>query len=501
METSPGRPPRPTPRRSAPRPGTDRSDANAGGDPDGPGDPPEPDTPRRRRSILLALGVVAAASAAALVAGLLSWAPQPADSARPLTATEAERLAAMRVTNYRDVRSGVRATIGAGAGRTELVGWVDWARPLVYLDVGGPGAGGDRGLLQATPSTVVLRPDPAVVPTAARPPLVPPADRWRLRELPSGRGLAPVLQLLLALGADRWEPSTAMITQARWLGRDTAGGTPVDILQAPLLSPVPSADRAGASAPAEPIRSARLWLDRDARLHRVQGRLPDDSPVTVELERSDRPTLRPVDALGGRPGLPRALTEAEADRLTRLPARLHAAGGAALTLTAPLGPAVNLRAAGWLSWADPSAYLTVSEVATPGSRTLLRYRAGRLSRAEVSAGAGAGAETPARPPLPPPAHAAWSPVTRVTDDLGRLVEAGVWAGGTPVAARAAVVLRGDRVADRTVDVVELRDHGVELRYWIDRGGLLRRLELRTGRGVWAQLDLVPGPVPALPRLP
>ncbi|PWU50791.1 hypothetical protein DLJ46_06190, partial [Micromonospora globispora] len=78
---------------------------------------------------------------------------------------------------------------------------------------------------------------------------------------------------------------------------------------------------------------------------------------------------------------------------------------------------------------------------------------------------------------------------------------GVRAGGTPVAARTAVRLRADRVADRTVDVIELRGRGVELRYWIDGGGLLRRLELRTGRGVWAQLDLTPGPVPALPGMP
>lgn len=232
----------------------------------------------------------------------------------------------------------------------------------------------------------------------------------------------------------------------------------------------------------------------------MEVRLPDDTPVTVELERSDRPTLRPVDALGGRPGLARALTDAEADRLTRLPARLRAEAGATLTLTAPLGPAANLRAAGWLSWSDPSAYLAVSEAGTPDRRALLRYRAGRLTRAEVPAGARP-AEIPARPPLPPPAHAPWSPARRVTDDLDRLVDAAVRAGGTPIAVAAAVRLRGDRMAGHTVDVIELRSGGTALRYWIDRGGLLRRLELRTGPGVWAQVDLVPGPVPALPRVP
>ena len=40
-----------------------------------------------------------------------------------------------------------------------------------------------------------------------------------------------------------------------------------------------------------------------------------------------------------------------------------------------------------------------------------------------------------------------------------------------------------------------------MRYWVDRSGLLRRLELRTRTGAFAQLDLVPGPVPDLPAVP
>ncbi|MGW5672527.1 hypothetical protein ACWEVO_32120, partial [Micromonospora sp. NPDC003776] len=84
------------------------------------------------------------------------------------------------------------------------------------------------------------------------------------------------------------------------------------------------------------------------------------------------------------------------------------------------------------------------------------------------------------------------------DDLDRLLAAALRAGATPAPARSAVRLRGDRAADRTVDVIEVRTAGTTLRYWLDRAGLLRRLELRTGRGVWAQLDLNPGPVPALP---
>jgi hypothetical protein len=441
--------------------------------------------------------VVAAASAAALVAGLLSWGPsepsepsEPADPARPLSAAEAERLAALRVTAYRDVRSGVHVTVGAGTARTELVGWIDWARPLVYLDVGGAGAGAERGLVQATPTALVARPDPTAAATPAPPPLVPPADRWQLRERPPGRGLTAVLDLLLALAADRPDP---VAVGARWLGRESTAGTSVDVLEAPLAA------RPAAVAPATPapVRQFRLWLDRDARLHRLVGRLPDDTEITVQLERSDRPTLRPVDALGGRPGLPRALTDAEAVRLTGLPTRLRAAGGAVLTGSAPLGPTANLRAAGWLSWTGSAAYLAVGEIGTPGRRTLLRHQAGRVARVAVPADGGT-AELPARPPLPPPAGLPWPRPTPPADDLDRLVGAALKAVGTPADARSAVRLRADRLADRTVDVVELREHEAQLRYWIDREGLLRRVELRTGRGVWAQLDLTPAPVPALP---
>ncbi|MFG2055922.1 hypothetical protein ACGFI9_18030 [Micromonospora sp. NPDC048930] len=454
---------------------------------DGSGDPPE--RPTRRRAILVALAVTAAASAAALVAGLLQWSPEPArDPARRLTHGEVERLSAMRVTNQRDVRAGVRVSVGTGAARSELVGWVDWARPLVYLDVGGPGAGAERGLVQATASTVVLRPDPAAAPTPTPPPLVPPADRWRLREPPATGAVAPVRDLLLGLGANRID---VVSTRARWQGRASTDGTAVDILETTLpADPAPTAPRA---AP------ARLWLDGDARLHRLEGRLPDGRPVTVELERTDRPTLRPVAALGGHPGLPRALTDAEADRLARLPARLRALGGATVTLTAPLGPTANLRAAGWLRWTESAAYLAVDEADSPGRRTLLRWRGGRATRAEVPAGPAG--DVPATPPLPPPAGLTWTAARPPADDLDRLLAAALRGDDAPVPARSAVRLRGDRTADRSVDVIEVRTGGAVLRYWVDRDGLLRRLELRTGRGVWAQLDLSPGRVPALPGGP
>ncbi|MGC4875260.1 hypothetical protein ACLQ26_03190 [Micromonospora sp. DT43] len=454
---------------------------------------------RRRRTVLLLLALTAVTSATALVIGLLSWAPDPPAPARPLTVPEAERLAAMRVTNLRDLRAGVHVTAGTGASRTDLVGWVDWSRPLLYLDVGGPGAGTERGLLQSAGPVLVTRPDPAAVPTPAAPPLVPPADRWRLRHLTPGTGLAPVLELLLGLAADR--PDPALDGGARWVASDVVAAGPVDVLQAPLPTATPPAP--GSPGPVSTAANGRdgptrYWLDRDGRLHKLVTRLPGVGPVTVLLNRVDRPTLRPVDALGGRPGLPRALTDAEQRRLDRLPARLRGQRGATLTLTAPVGTDTNLRGAGWLSWAAGTAYVAVADLGVPDRRTLLHRDAGGLSRTDLPAetGGGGAADTPGRPPFPVPGGS-WRSTRSARDDLDLLVDAAVAAAGPVRQSGAAVRVREDLAAGRTVDVVELRTADARLRYWIDRDGSLRRVELRTGPGAWAQVDLSPTVVPRL----
>ncbi|MEU7754709.1 hypothetical protein [Micromonospora sp. NPDC049171] len=463
---------------------------------------------RRRRTVLFVLGLTAVASATALVFGLLSWAPDPPEPARPLTSAEGERLAAVRVTNLRDLRAGVRVTAGVDAARIELVGWVDWSRSLLYLDVGGPGAGAERGLVQRAGPVLVIRPDAAAVPTPAAPPLVPPADRWRLHRLPSGASLAAVLDLLLGLAADRPDATPTVPGDAtRWIARDTVAGGPVDVLQAPLLARTPPAGSTAAPTPqveptdAGPDGQTRYWLDQDARLHKLVTRLPGVGPVTVTLHRADRPTLRPVDALGGRPGLPRALTDAEQRRLDRLPARLRAQGGAAVTLTAPTGTDTNLRGAGWLSWTARTAYLTVADLAVPDRRTLLRRDIAGQARADLPAAAAGGgtAEAPGRPPLPPPAGA-WRVSRSVGDDVSLLVDAAVAAGSVGPRG-AAVRVREDVTAGRTVDVVEVGPAAARLRYWIDRDGSLRRLELRTHGNAWAQLDLHRAVVPRLAPVP
>ncbi|MEW2429513.1 hypothetical protein AB0877_16005 [Micromonospora sp. NPDC047644] len=480
----------------------DTTDTTGAADTAGP-----PPTGRRRRTVLLLLGLTAVTSATALVLGLLSWAPDPPEPARPLTLAEGERLAAVRVTNLRDLRAGVRVTAGTGAARTELVGWVDWSRSLLYLDVGGPGAGAERGLLQRSGPVLVIRPDPAAVPTPAAPPLMPPVDRWRLHRPAPGSHLAPVLDLLLDLAADRPDTTTrtAPSDEARWLAREAVPAGPLDVIQAPLPTGASAASTGTPSAatPA-PDGQTRYWLDQDARLHKLVTVLPGTGPVTMIFNRVDRPTLRPVDALGGRPGLPRALTDAEQRRLDRLPARLRAHGGATVTLTAATGTDTNLRGAGWLSWTARSAYLSVADLGVPDRRTLLRRDAGGLARADLPApdGGGGTAEAPARPPLPPPAGG-WRASRPARDDLSVLVDAAIAAGSVGQRG-AAVRVREDVTAGRTVDVIESGPADARLRYWLDRDGSLRRLELRTDAGAWAHLDLQPAVVPrqaANPRPP
>ncbi|GAB3862635.1 hypothetical protein GCM10029963_69320 [Micromonospora andamanensis] len=90
-------------------------------------DGPRRDGNRRRRLTLTGLVLTAVLSAVMLVATLVNWAPD-GPPPRELTTGERERLAAMRVTNYRELRAGLHVTAGSGATRTDLLGWVDWAR-------------------------------------------------------------------------------------------------------------------------------------------------------------------------------------------------------------------------------------------------------------------------------------------------------------------------------------------------------------------------------------
>ncbi len=104
---------------------------------------------RRRRFTLAGLALTAVLSGVTLVATLVNWAPD-GPPPRDLTPAERERLATMRVANYRELRAGLHVTAGAAppaptcsAGSTGPGGWP--------TSTWGPGAGASRGLAQATP--------------------------------------------------------------------------------------------------------------------------------------------------------------------------------------------------------------------------------------------------------------------------------------------------------------------------------------------------------------
>ncbi|MEV4628498.1 hypothetical protein AB0J90_19735 [Micromonospora sp. NPDC049523] len=534
----------------------------ATGLPPPPAEPRQPSRPLSGRARLVTLGVLgclALVSGAGLAAGLVSCAPPGhTDPARALTAAEADRLAAMRITNYRAGRVGVYATLGIPGTQIELAGAVDWPRGLAYLSVAGPGAGSQRGLLQAVPGLVLSRPDPpagtgptgggpgplqTLVPPspAPPPPAQPPGDGWRVRRMvtsgPVPAAVDSFLTLLFAVAADRSDPTGPLLGRdtARWLGRDRAGGTTVDVLLGPAVPALTGNPTSGTDGtiPAPPTGglgggAVRYWLDRDGRLHRFEALLAGDVPVQVDFDRAERPELTAVAALGGAPVRPRAATRAETDLLTRVRAENRALGGAGITLavptTQPLAelPAVNLRGAGWVDWSDGVAYLALDELDRPGERTLLRAnRTGVAVRdvpSERDVPASGGAEPP---PLPPPRDRDWDHLSwqRRTDALGApdldlLVNEALAVGGAGLGPAdrlrdSASWLRQDELDGRPVTVFEVPKEAeaqvgrgqARMRYWVDRSGLLRRLELRTRTGAFAQLDLTPGPVPDLPTVP
>nr|MDT0659545.1 hypothetical protein [Micromonospora sp. DSM 115978] len=559
-----------------------------------------PEHSRRRTLTLTLLGCLAVASGTGLAGGLISCQPPATrEVARPLSGAEARRLATMRVSNFQDGRVGLRATLGLPGAETEVVGTVDWGRELIYLAVTGAGAGDQRGLLQATPALVASRPEawPGVRQSPARPtvagspagstgaatprsgtsdttgtastgagypagedpsasaapPVVPPEDGWRVRSSATGTAPTPLdsfLNLIFAAAASQPDrPEALERSDARWLGRDRAGGAAVDILLGPAV-PQATWDTGPASPTPTTLTdmggAVRYWLDSDARLHRLEALLGQDVPVQVDLDRTVRPEVAAVAALGGLPVLPRPVTEDEAELLSRVGTANRARGGATVALTVPTlpaqrllpgdGPAVNLRGAGWIDWYGEGAYLGVHEIDEPTDRLLLRAdpvgvaalpAVGDADQDGPQATAAAdrqrdGRPAPAElPPLPAPIERAWSyrewPAR--TDRLGGLdldlliseaLSAGLSDGADPATLRrSAAWLRRDRFAGQKVTVFEM-PKSVEagtprgqarMRYWVDRSGLLRRLELRTRTGAFAQLDLYPGQIPGLPWVP
>lgn len=447
--------------------------------------------PSRWRALaVITVSGLALSSAASLAGGLVSHGtpPAPADQSRPLSATEADRLAAAPPRNLRDGRAGVRGTLGYPGAQVRVAGWIDWQRPIAYLSVTGSAPGPGDGLVQALPGVLALRPGRF----EQGPPAEPPRDGWRIRPLvparPDGIPLDSTLAVLFALAGERPDAGP-LAAGARWLGADTVDGVPVDVLLGP----------GGTGA------AWRYWLDADARLHRLETVVGTNVPLRLDFDRADRREVVGVAALGGRAVHPRPVTTGEADLLARLRQRNRATGGGTVSVTLPGDHANLVTAAGWLDWGGPGAYLAVRDSAVPGGQTLIR-----ADRYGVAVRSNAEHTRDGMPPLAPgPGAWQWTPwPQRGTDDfdvlLRHVLALSGWAWDDPaVLRRTARWLRADRLDGEPVTVYEIPPPvgATGLRYWVDASGRLRRLEVRTRAGAYGQLDVRIGArVPALPAV-
>lgn len=494
-------------------------------------------------------------AAAGLTRGLTSCAPpEEQAAARPLSAAEAGRLAAMRLHNYEDGVVGVRATIGEPGAQSHLSGWVDWRRPLVYLAV----SGSAEGLVQAIPGVIAVRqvgagrtPTPAPAEPPPEPPAEPPADGWQVRRLvlggPGASALDSFVGLLFTIAAAKPDtPDLLVRSESRWLRRDLAAGVPVDVLLGPAVPPSARPTPAGTRAPFGPVaRPSRTvspstatapattptvaatslaamggavvyWLDAGARLRRFEALLDANLPVTADLQRESRVVLTAIDLLGGRPIAPRAVTADEARTLARLRQRDRAARGGEVSLTVPTDTGGLQRGAGWLDWRTAVAYLGIDD---GGGRVLVRADRDGVATRPAPPG---GHQPGDLPPLPLPRDEEWRFASweERGDTMGgfdldlllgeALALSGLSRDDTNALRRTAVWLRADKVAaGDPVAVYEIPKPvekgvprgGARLRYWVDEAGVLRRLELRTRNGAFGWLDLDPGEVPTLRRVP
>jgi hypothetical protein len=502
---------------------------------------------------LVALVALSLGSAAGLLGGLVSCSPQNGrnNQVRPLSAAEAQRLAAMRFTNFRDARAGVRVTYGKGDQEVRLTGWVDWSRALAYLRVEGPGAGAQRGLIQALPGVIATRQESETpTQTWAAPPAKPPADGWRVRPFtvagPDPKPLEAYLALLFTVAAPRRDdPGLLQSSDSRWLATDKISGTPVDVILGPAVPPVAAVAPTASAAPAtsagpattarpatsarpaataatpRPVPSAlaqlggavRYWLDASSRLRRFEALLPGNLSVRTDFDRTDRTEAAAIDAFGGLPVRPRAATAAEAALLARMPARDLARGGGTVSLSVATMPSANLHAAGWVDWRTGVAYVSVRDLDKPKTVTLMRASPAGVASRTVAA------QEDAQPPLHPPAgkwvEEPWAERSdaRGGRDLDLLLTETLGLAGDadpdPAALRDRMSwLRTDTIGGKAVTVYEIlkpAERGIQrgqarFRYWIDKDGGLRRVELRTRAGSFAQLDVTPGTVPTLPRV-
>jgi hypothetical protein len=479
---------------------------------------------RYRTAAAVALLCVAAVAALGLGAGLVScgsarWS-RPAS--RPVTTAEAALLGGMRLHNYQDSGAGLRGVIRSSGGDVRIAGWVDWHRPLIYINSISASPGPADGLVQAVPGLVAVRAGRMATATASpgsraldpypAPPVVPPTDGWRVRQLiatgPAGSAFDTLLALLFTVAAQAPDNATLLAgTGARFVRRDEIGGVPVSVIDGPAVppshpgSPTPRASAADWQS-AGTGDQVRYWLDGTGRLRRLDALLSADLPVQVDFQRDDRTRPLAIDLLGGQPVRARPVTKGEARLLSRMRERSRAVTGGRISVTLPVNPAGLVHAQGWLNWRTGTIYLAVRNPDNDAQNGLVRADRYGVSTWESRTGMD---QPPLRPPRGGWRHSSWRDRVRGgPTDLDILLNTAMSLSGTGLYDAmerhgGPSFLRRDSRGGDPVVVFEMRGSaGRLLRCWVDASGVLRRLEVRTRVGAYAYLDITPGPVPALP---
>lgn len=215
-------------------------------------------------ALVLALGIPATLTACAPTAEVAEVAETP----RPLSGTEAERLAAVRFRNFDAGTRPIDVRIpGTEAGELRLTGWFDYETKAGYAAASTDE--GSAGLVWWNESTIAVREAPV-----EEAPLPLPADGWESGPLdPSSTSMAAVLALLGGLGSDRPEnPQLLLQSDAAWLRADEVAGTEVDVFAGP--------SDAGADA-TDVDERPRFWVDERGVLLRFEARLGGAPDWTV----------------------------------------------------------------------------------------------------------------------------------------------------------------------------------------------------------------------------
>lgn len=246
---------------------------------------------------------------------------------------------------------------------------------------------------------------------------------------------------------------------------------------------------------------AVFWVDRDARLRRIQIDPGGHGLATVDLllDQTDVPAISPADVLGGPANDPRDLTESEVDRLASLRSD-NASRGARVDVALPVDDDAVIRARGHLNWQTATVYLAVDAPGKDEDGLLYILPAGAATLKMPVDG---------MPPETPPQEG-WTTQRwdeRIdageTGDLDTLlykllVMANLQPDSAEDVAETSRWLREDTLNGTVVDVMEFPTAGdpetepgeAPFRYWIGRDdGHLDRIELRTAGLGMAHLDL------------